>query len=184
MLAGDLCVRELEGEPNGSRLPSLKQLDLRITKGFTIGRTTITAYADARNLLNLDEIQRVFATTGTTENSADAARAWRIDSAQYANEALSNGWLDPGTGAMDLTFGTGQPNQTGMCGFWSSQAGEAATPNCVYLIRAEQRFGNGDGVFDLAEQRAASTALYNVFRGADTFAGSPRRVRIGLQIAF
>ncbi len=184
ILSGDVCVREFSGEPNGSRLPSLKQLDLRITKGFTLGRTTITAYVDARNLLNLDEIQRVFATTGTTENASEAESAWRGDSAQYVNEALRNGVADFGTGTIDLTFGTGQPNQAGMCGSWVNQGGAPAMPNCVYLIRAEQRFGNGDGMFEVAEQRAASAALYNVFRGADTFRGSPRRLRIGFQIGF
>ncbi|NNG15932.1 MAG: TonB-dependent receptor [Gemmatimonadales bacterium] len=184
ILSGDVCVREFDGEPNGSRLPSTKQLDLRITKGFTIGRSTITAYVDARNLLHFDNIQRVFATTGTTQNAEEALLAWRSDSAQYFNEAWWNGWLDFGTGTIDLTFGTGQPDQAGMCGSWANQAGTPSAPNCVYLIRAEQRFGNGDGMFEVAEQRAASTAFYNALRGAHNFTGSPRRVRIGLQIGF
>ena len=38
--------------------------------------------------------------------------------------------------------------------------GETAVADCVYLIRAEQRYGNGDGVFTLAEQQAASAAYF------------------------
>ncbi len=43
---------------------------------------------------------------------------------------------------------------------WLSGGGLPAAPNCVYLIRAEERYGNGDHVFDLDEQRRASDALY------------------------
>ncbi len=183
LLSGDPCVPAFD-EPNSARLPSLKQLDLRITKDFTVGRSTVTAYVDARNLLNFDNVLRVFATTGTRENEAEATLAWRVDSVQFANEALSNGVWDVSTGGIDLTFGTGQPDQLGMCSYWSTQFGDPAAPNCVYLIRAEQRFGNGDGMFEVTEQRAASTAFYNALRGAHIFTGSPRRVRIGLQVGF
>lgn len=181
LLSGDLCVPAFD-EPNSARLPSLKQLDLRITKDFTVGPSTVTAYVDARNLLNFDNVLRVFATTGTRENEAEATHAWRVDSAQFANEALSNGVLDVGTGGIDLTFGTCQPNQTGMRGTWTDSGLRPSAPNCLYLIRAEQRFGNGDGMFEVDEQQAASAAFYNASRGAHTFIGSPRRVRIGLEI--
>ena len=56
--------------------------------------------------------------------------------------------------------------------------------DCVYLIRAEERYGDGDGVFSLAEQRAASDAFYSTFRGQHQFTGDPRRVRFGVQVGF
>ena len=59
-----------------------------------------------------------------------------------------------------------------------------AAPNCVYLIRAEQRFGHGDGVFTIAEQHRASDANYAVAAGLNNFTGSPRRVRVGFEINF
>jgi hypothetical protein len=37
--------------------------------------------------------------------------------------------------------------------------------NCVYLIRAEQRYGNGDGTYTVEEQTNAINALYDVARG-------------------
>ena len=35
----------------------------------------------------------------------------------------------------------------------------------MYLIRAEQRYGNGDHVFTVEEQSSAINALYDVARG-------------------
>jgi hypothetical protein len=62
--------------------------------------------------------------------------------------------------------------------------GVPSSPNCVYLIRAEERFGNGDHIFDSAEQRRASDALYSLVRGVHNFTGAPRRVRLGLELNF
>jgi len=56
--------------------------------------------------------------------------------------------------------------------------------DCVYLIRAEERYGDGDGVFSLAEQRAASGAFDEACRGEHQFSGDPRRVRFGVQVGF
>jgi hypothetical protein len=36
----------------------------------------------------------------------------------------------------------------------------------------------------VAEQRAASDALYNLVRGIHNFTGQPRRMRLGLEINF
>lgn len=70
------------------------------------------------------------------------------------------------------------------CGTWQDQSGLPAAPNCVYLIRAEERFGNGDYLFDVAEQAEAADALYQVVRGIQNFTGAPRRVRLGLELEF
>lgn len=56
--------------------------------------------------------------------------------------------------------------------------------NCLYLIRAEQRFGDGDGVFTLAEQSRAVNALYDVTRGQQALTGPGRRARLGIEITF
>jgi hypothetical protein len=70
------------------------------------------------------------------------------------------------------------------CATWSDAQGNPAAPNCVYLIRAEERFGNGDHVFDVAEQRRASDALYRTVRGEQELTGPPRQVRLGLELGF
>ncbi|HSE65834.1 MAG TPA: carboxypeptidase regulatory-like domain-containing protein, partial [Gemmatimonadales bacterium] len=48
---------------NGARLPMQKQFDLRLTKAFGVGPMALTAYLDARNVFNFQNIVRVFSST-------------------------------------------------------------------------------------------------------------------------
>ena len=100
--------------------------------------------------------------------------------ADLATEAAASGALN-GDGSIGLDFGGAVASG---CGDWVNQAGTPSAPNCVALIRSEERFGDGDHVFDLDEQHRASTALYNTVRGTHTFTGIPRRVRLGLELNF
>ncbi|NNG15887.1 MAG: hypothetical protein HKM89_05340, partial [Gemmatimonadales bacterium] len=186
VLSGAVCSREFDGDQNGARLPSFKQFDLRLTKGFQLRGVDVTMYLDARNVLNFENITQVFAATNDVRNLTNEERFWRVDSAQWRNEALANEVLDEASGDMDFTFGTGTPNSTGMCGLWTNQGGTPNAPNCIYMIRAEQRYGNGDGVFSLAEQRAASDAAYAASNrgGIFNFTGTPRRLRLGIELNF
>jgi hypothetical protein len=54
----------------------------------------------------------------------------------------------------------------------------------MYLIRAEQRFGNGDQVFTLDEQTDAINSLYDYARGEHQQLGVGRRARLGFEINF
>jgi hypothetical protein len=178
-LAGDLCF-PFEGTPNDTRLPAFKQLDLRITRSFHIGRQVVTMYLDGRNILNFSNIVNVFATTGTTSSPFESARVRSLDSASWANEAIQNGVYAP-NGDIDLGFSGAVASG---CGNWVNQQNQPTAPSCVYLIRAEERFGDGDHIFTLSEQRRASTALYDVSRGSYLFHSTPRRLRIGLELRF
>jgi len=167
---------------NSARLPSFKRLDLRLTKDFGLGGRTLTAFVDARNLLNTRNVLAVFAATGRTDHpqEADDHRARAL--MEYSGEAAASGVLRP-DGAIDLSFG-GLVDPRAGCGTWQTEDGIPAAPNCVYLIRAEERFGNGDHLFDVAEQESSANALYQVLRGLHNFTGAPRRVRIGLEFTF
>jgi hypothetical protein len=178
-ISPDLCAGFL-GSLNGSRLPTFKQVDLRLTKGFGPGGR-FTGYLDARNLLNFRNVLAVFAVTGTTDSPFEAAANWRADSADYANEATQSGAYQV-DGSINL--GAGQSNPRANCAGWVDQGGSPAAPNCIYLIRAEERFGNGDHTFDLTEQKRASDALYRTVRGPQELTGPPRRVRLGLELDF
>jgi hypothetical protein len=180
VMSGEVCSRNLLGEINGSRLPTLKLVDLRLTKSIGVGGSRIVAFADARNLLNTRGVTRVFAQTGTTSNSAERLkiRAGNLD--EFANEAGANG-ARQGDGTIDLSFG-GVTNPRAACGSWTNAAGTPSVPNCMYLIGAEERWGNGDHLFSPAEQTRASDALYNVARGLQNFTGPGRRLRIGLEL--
>lgn len=181
-LSGDPCVATIANTLNGARLPSTKILDLRLTKSFPVGGITLTAFADARNLLNWRNITRVFAQTGTASNARERASQLATDLQGFALEAARNGKLLADS-TIDLTFaGTQDPRSA--CGGWQSSTGADVTPNCVYLLNAEARFGNGDHLFSRAEQDRASTAFYLVSRGLQSFTSSGRRVRLGLEVQF
>ena len=160
------------------RLPAFRQLDLRFAKQLGSRPGSARFYVDARNLLNRRNTVRVFAQTDSTGNAPlrDLTVASHI--AELRGEAADNGLLQ-GDGAVDLRFGG---DGAGGCAGWVSVQGDAAAPNCVALVRAEQRFGNGDGIYSGAEQQAAAGALFDVLQGG--FYGEPRRVRLGVELAF
>ena len=54
----------------------------------------------------------------------------------------------------------------------------------MYLVRAEQRFGNGDGLYTTDEQTRAFNSYYGSFRNRNFFTDAPRRVRLGLEVNF
>jgi hypothetical protein len=182
VVSGDNCEREFPAPLNSSRLPAFKNLNLRLTKGFAIGGMDLTGYLEARNLLNFRNIIQVFAVTNDIVNATENNQNFAADSADFANEASESGVLGA-DGSIDLTFG-GAADPLSGCGGWVDQGGAPAAPNCVALIRTEERYGNGDHVFDLAEQRRASDALYNTVRGTHNFTSSPRRMRLGIEVNF
>jgi hypothetical protein len=182
VVSGDNCNNRFPDPLNSSRLPAFKNLDLRLTKGFSLGGLDLTGYIEARNALNFKNIIQVFTTTGDVSNATEEQNNFAADSADYSNEADESGALLP-NGAIDLRFGGAADPRTG-CGSWVDQSGNPAAPNCVALIRTEERYGNGDHLFDVAEQRRASDALYYTVRGIHNFTSSPRRMRLGVEVNF
>jgi outer membrane receptor for ferrienterochelin and colicin len=182
VVSGDTCNRFFPEPLNSSRLPSFKNLDLRLTKGFTLRGVDITGYLQATNALNFKNIIQVFTTTNDVANAREEAANFAADSSDFALEADRSGAL-LNDGSIDLSFNGATDPRTG-CGAWKKQDGSAGAPNCVALIRTEERYGNGDHIFDLKEQRAASDALYYEVRGIHNFTGSPRRFRLGVELNF
>jgi hypothetical protein len=141
----------------------------------------MTAYADVRNILNFTNKIRIFQGNDDIENAVEFTADSTIFSTSLQNEANQNNVLDAENGAIDLSFGG---DGASGCGGWLSAQGAPASPNCVYLIRAEQRFGNGDGIYDVDEQTRAFSSYYQSFRNRNFFLDAPRRVRLGLEINF
>jgi carboxypeptidase family protein/TonB-dependent receptor-like protein len=179
VVSGDNCDRFFPEPLNSARLPAFKQLDMRFTKGFGIGGLDITAYLDARNILNFRNIIQVFAAKGDITNSLESGPNWTADSLDLAGEASSQA-----TSALNSDGSIALPTAHEDCATWVTAQGNPAAPNCMQLIRAEERYGNGDGTFDLTEQKRASDALYNVVRGSYNFLGQPRRMRLGFEVNF
>lgn len=180
VLSGELCATFFEGEFNGSRLPMLKLVDLRLTRELRIGATRLMVFADVRNLLNSRNLTRVFTQTGTTSNAAARAKIRQVNLDELAFEAQANG-VRLADGSVDLSFG-GAADPRAACGSWMNAGGTPTVPNCIYLIEAERRWGDGDHIFTAAEQTRASDALYQVARGLQHFTGPGRRVRLGLEL--
>jgi hypothetical protein len=62
------------------------------------------------------------------------------------------------------------------CGSWANPA------NCVALTRVEGRFGDGNGLYTLAEQSRAFNAYYDACFGPSRFYGSGRTLRFGVEL--
>jgi hypothetical protein len=183
MLSDGFCVlNSAVGKVNGSSLPWTKLVDLKLTRGFHAGAAELVAFVDVRNLLNSRNVVRVFVQTGRTDNPilVNDIRSGDLD--QFAVEASQNGVL-AGDGTINLSFG-GVSDPRTACGNWAAAGGTPAPPNCLYLLAAEERFGNGDHRFTLEEQTRASDGHYDVAWGEQRFTGSGRRVRLGLELRF
>ena len=195
VLSGQVCARGgFTGGLNTGRLPSFKQLDMRFTKGFGLGGIALTAYLDARNILNLRNILSVFVDTRDVVNDVEEQLNWAGDSTNFHVEANTNSARgDDGT--IDLTFGG--DGRAG-CAGWVDENEDESPANCLYLLQAEQRWGDGNGEFTLDEQRRASREFYlvgggnqginqispNGGRGLNNFTSPGRRLRLGLELDF
>ena len=171
-----------QGGINSLRLPSFKQFDVRFVKGLNLGRTQLSVYLDARNILNFTNVLTQYVVTHSITSQVEQQQNFTADSTLYATEGLQNGVYDPVDGSLDLTFGGARASG---CGDWTNQGNVPSVPNCIYLSRAEQRWGNGDGVFTLPEQLRASNAMYYATTAAPTyFYGAGTQLRLGIELSF
>ena len=179
-LSGDPCIGDPFAELNDQRLPSIRRLDLKVSKGFGVGSRTLSAFLDARNLLGTENVARVFAVNGSTSNATALGEFTSELLISYQQEGDNNG-LTGGDGSIDLRFGgIADPRQG--CDNWVNTASRPAAPNCVALIRTEERFGDGDGVFSVAEQERTAEALYRVQFDRSALLSAGRLVRVGLSL--
>jgi hypothetical protein len=155
---------------NASTMPWIKNIDLRLNKGFRFGGTDWTLYADVRNALNFRNINAVFVETGDVVNAEHRTLTLSSEFANMKGEASSNNALRSGD-AIDLAN----------CGSWSGASGPV---NCVMLRRTEARFGDGNGTYTLAEQTRALNAYYDSFFGPQNLYGAPRHIRVGFEVNF
>jgi hypothetical protein len=158
-------------------MPWSKFVDLRLNKGIRIGRLDWTLYADIRNLFNFQNVIAVFAQTGDVTNPANRLKQLGSEQATLANEASQNNAFNQGDHSVILNGTLG----AAPCAAWKGDAGPV---DCVLLQRTEARWGNGDGIFTVAEQQRALDAWYNSFNGPQRFYGSPRQIRVGAELNF
>jgi hypothetical protein len=177
-LSSEYCSREYPDGLNSQRLPTYKEVNARLTKSFALGGVDVTGYLDVRNLLNFENVLQLFASNGSPRNDTEREANRDADLLDLALEGEANGVV-AADGSLLLDF----PHER--CAGWVAGIdNRSATANCMYLIRAEQRYGDGNGIYTVEEQTAAIDALYDVARGEHQFLGPPRRARLGIELSF
>ena len=162
---------------NAARLPMLKQFDMRMTKDFRLGKYQLTGYLDARNILNITNTVAVYSQTGTTSSAAQSERLYAQDSTGFVPTPRPRVNTGQSDGAILL------PSTIAGCAKVINGTNSYA-PNCYYYIRSEQRFGNGDGIYTLAEQRVASNSKEQFANSMWNFVIGARTIRFGLEVNF
>ena len=165
-LGGIISSSPLGITTGASRFPWTKRIDVRITKAMRAGGRDWTLYADVRNLLDFRNIRALFNETGDVTNLQHRTASLAPEFANLHAEASGGGALAPDGTTVDLSG----------CGSWNNPV------NCVALTRVERRFGDGDGVYTLAEQQRVANAYYDAVEGPWFFYGSGRTLRIGLEL--
>ncbi|HUF51107.1 MAG TPA: TonB-dependent receptor [Longimicrobiales bacterium] len=161
---GPPTVAGLGGIPaeqlNASRGPGFKAFDLRLTKGFTVMGRGARAFADMRNPFNIATTNQVFMETGTIENDV----YWTLTT----QEVLNN------------QFGIGTPRDMVISQWPENEV------NRYMLAQAETRWGNGDGVFTVAEMENAWMTYQRYASASSAFRlrTSNQSLRFGLEVVF
>ena len=152
----------VESSFGGLTMPWQVEFDLRISKGFALGQGwNLQAFLDWRNPFDIARPDYVFSETGDTSNE-QGLDVW-------VGEALSDPRLDGDTDIRDFDI--------------AAESADNAF-NTYMLLRAEQRFGNGDGIYTVEEQQRAFTHDYDWFRGEYRLYPSNQSLRLGLRVSF
>jgi hypothetical protein len=177
-----------QGEPlNTSRTPWIKNVDLRVTRGFRVGASRdLTAFADFRNIFNWTNITGLFAETGDVKNARFELEQLTDIFATLANDAgtlvVSRTVTRPDGSSATLTG----VDLSDCSRYAYGPGGSRGMPDCLLLRGAERRFATGtaDGFFDSEEQLRAFDTYYNGFSGPQTFKAPGFNMRLGFELHF
>ena len=169
---------------NASTMPWIKNVDLRITKGFRFGSRDLTVFGDFRNLFNFENLIAIWAETGDVRNQLHRDLAVNPVIDQLGSDAENLAEVRPVT-RNGTTRSLGGFNLTDCSGFaYNVQDGTRGLPDCIMLRSAERRFGDGDGFFDEEEYTSAFNAWYDLFNGPQTLKGAGFNFRLGFEFNF
>ncbi len=168
---------------NSSRMPWIKSVDLRLTRGVRVAGRDVSVFADFHNLFNWKNLTAIFAETGDVVNSL------------YQNNTVApqiqNLESDAGTLWLTKTVVVNGVNQTvtgadlSDCSKWQyTSTGAKGAPDCIMLRQDEARWGNGDGFFSTDEVTRAYNAWYDLNHGAYSLYDVGFNMRLGFEINF
>ena len=135
--------------------------DIRFTKGFDTGAMNWQLFLDWRNPFGLKNTQQVFIETADPVNE--------LFRTTYMAGALRDANLDGDTDVDDFDIAAESPDYDF---------------NKFMLMQAEERFGNGDGIFTVAEQELAFGTAYEQVNAVNNFVVSNQQLRLGVRLAF
>jgi hypothetical protein len=157
----------LEGRPQSSisntETPWTTSFDLSFFKGFQLGQDwNLQVFLDWRNPLNISNYNTVFLETAGIVNE-------QFRDAQLLT-ALTDTRLDGNSLINDFDIAAESPE---------------TDYNKFSLMRAEERWGNGDGIFTVEEQVRAFGQQYESTYGKNVrFDTSDQFFRLGLRVSF
>jgi outer membrane receptor for ferrienterochelin and colicin len=164
---------------DASRMPWIKNVDLRLTRGFRVAGSDLSVFADFRNLFNFTNLNNIFAETGN-----------------ITNQVYQNKQIDPVLVTLRNDAGTlwvtktvnGVPLQgvdlSDCSQYLYASGGTKGRPDCLLLRRAEQRWGNGDNFYDSNELANSFNSWYLSANGPQTLNAQGLNVRIGFEFNF
>jgi hypothetical protein len=166
---------------NSATMPWIKNVDLRVTRGFRVSGRDLTVFADFRNLFNWTNLTSIFAETG-----------------DVVNDVYKDIWLSPYVTALQNEAGALWREQpvtkngvtSSMFAMNLSDCSQYAptknygVPNCLMLRRTEALFGNGDQVLDQSELNTAMGQFYLANNGPWTKYGAGLNIRFGFEFNF
>jgi hypothetical protein len=166
-----------------ARLPWIKALDVRLFKRVEAKGIRWTAYAEARNLLDIRQLVSVFAATGTPANGLFRQNMELPQVSQLQSDA-GQLWQQRQVtvgGASQALWGV---NLTDCSRYPSAPGGARGVPDCLALRQVEARWGNGDMFYDTNEITRALNAWYDQSYGSWRFYAPARTARVGVQVEF
>jgi hypothetical protein len=166
---------------NSATMPWIKNIDLRVTRGFRVASRDLTLFADFRNLFNWTNMNAIFAETGDVVN--DVFRTAALSPVITTLQSEAAGLLKTEDVTHDGVTSRMQLVDLTDCSLYQPTR-VYGLPNCLMLRRAEERFGNGDRKFDSSEWQSAFGAWYNVNNGAQSFYGAGLNIRFGFELNF
>jgi hypothetical protein len=146
---------------NASRTPGFRSFDIRLARGFRVGDNRLRLTADMRNPLHIFNTTSVWLETGEITNTIHREKG--IDA------LLRDATLDGDANIDDFDI---------------MRESQDNALNKYMLMQAEARFGNGDGMFTVAEQLAAFGSFYDLGNNPLGFRSGDRSLRLGLEFIF
>src|SRR5690606_1872093 len=132
------------------------------------------AHPDDRNVLNLRNALQVFLETNDIVSAKERENRTLTHINAFRLDANANVLLDADNNIDPTCGGAGNAG----CANYTTTGGASAVPSCIYLIRAEQRYGDGDGILPADEQETLATESYFSTRGVNNFLSDSRRMRL------